>query len=98
MAELFEVIMVVLFGCSWPVNLIKAYKARTAKGTSLLFLCLLIVGYISGIISKLINPVYMHSFGEKWYVLFFYVLNLIMIIGNLIVYFRNKSLDKKEQK
>ena len=96
-AELFEIIMIVSFGASWPMNVLKSYKARTAKGKSLGFLCLIFFGYIAGIISKLINETYMASFSEKWYVLFFYVLNLIMVGMDLILYFRNKQLDKKAE-
>ena len=96
MAEILEIIMVVSFGASWPLNVIKSYKARTAKGKSLPFLCLILFGYIAGIISKLVNESYMASFNEKWYVLFFYVLNFIMVAIDFILYFRNLSLDKKE--
>ena len=55
MAELFEIIMIVSFGASWPMNVLKSYRAKTAKGKSLGFLCLIFFGYIAGIISKLIN-------------------------------------------
>ena len=55
MAEILEVIMIVSFGASWPLNVIKSYKARTTKGKSLAFLCLIFFGYIAGIISKLLN-------------------------------------------
>ncbi|MBP3626763.1 MAG: hypothetical protein J6J39_01790 [Clostridia bacterium] len=96
MAELLEITMIVSFGASWPLNVIKSYKARTAKGKSLPFLCLILFGYIAGIISKLVNESYMASFNEKWYVLFFYVLNFIMVAIDFILYFRNLSLDKKE--
>lgn len=98
MAELFEIIMIVSFGASWPLNVIKSYKARTTKGKSLGFLCLIFFGYIAGITSKLINPDYMANFGEKWYVLFFYVLNLLMVGADLILYARNRALDKKNGK
>ena len=97
MAELLEIIMIVSFGASWPMNVIKSYKARTAKGKSLGFLCLIFFGYIAGIASKLVNEAYMASFSEKWYVLFFYVLNIIMVGADLILYFRNKKLDKKNE-
>ena len=98
MAELLEITMIVSFGASWPLNVIKSYKARTAKGKSLPFLCLILFGYIAGIISKLVNESYMASFNEKWYVLFFYVLNFIMVAIDFILYFRNLSLDKKNSK
>ena len=92
--ELLEIIMVVSFGASWPLNVMKSYKARTTKGKSLGFLCLIFFGYIAGIISKLLNEAYMASFADKWYVLFFYVLNLIMVGTDLILYARNARLDK----
>ncbi len=97
MAEILEVLMVVSFGASWPFNVIKAYKARTAKGKSLLFLCLILFGYIVGIASKLVNDAYMANFADKWYVLFFYCLNFIMVSADLIVYFRNKKFDKENE-
>ena len=95
MAEFLEVVMIVSFGASWPMNVMKFYKARTTKGKSLAFLCLILFGYVAGITGKLINPVYMASFGEKWYVLFFSVLNFVMVCADLCLYFRNKNLDKK---
>ncbi len=94
MAEILEIIMIVSFGASWPLNVIKSYRARTTKGKSLAFLCLIFFGYIAGIASKFVNPSYMEQFAEKWYVLFFYFLNLIMVGMDLIIYFRNKRLDK----
>lgn len=95
MSEILEIVMIVSFGASWPLNVMKSYKARTAKGKSLSFLCLIFFGYIAGIASKLMNETYMAAFSEKWYVLFFYVLNLVMVGADLVLYFRNKALDKK---
>jgi len=94
MPELLEITMLICFGFSWPLNVIKSYKARTAKGKSLPFLCLIIAGYIAGIASKFINPAF--DYAEKWYVLFFYFLNLIMVSLDLFMYFRNRRLDKME--
>lgn len=95
MAEILEVIMVVSFGASWPLSVLKSYKARTTKGKSLLFLCLIFFGYIVGITSKFVNEQYMAEFASKWYVLFFYCLNLIMVGADLIIYVRNKKIDKE---
>ena len=92
MAELFEILMIVSFGFSWPLNVIKSYKARTTKGKSLAFLLLIFAGDICGITSKLIAPTF------KWYVMFFYVLNLLMVGLDLIMYVRNYNLDKKAEK
>lgn len=98
MAELLEITMIVSFGISWPVNVVKSFKSRTTKGKSLLFLALIFFGYIAGIASKLVNESYMAQFGSKWYVLFFYVLNFIMVGTDMLLYFRNLSLDKKKAK
>ncbi|MBQ8689726.1 MAG: hypothetical protein IJ515_05125 [Clostridia bacterium] len=97
MAEILEVIMIVSFGASWPLNVIKSYKARTTKGKSLAFLLLIFFGYIAGIISKIVNDVYMAEIGQKWYVLFFYVLNFIMVGADLLMYVRNSRLDKLQK-
>lgn len=98
MAEFFEILMIVSFGASWPMNVVKSFKARTAKGKSLGFLCLIFFGYIAGITSKLINDSYMASFASKWYVLFFYILNLVMVGIDLCLYIRNKRLDNEAQR
>jgi len=97
MSEILEIIMIVSFGFSWPMNVIKAYKARTAKGKSLSFLLLILFGYICGITSKFLNEAYMASFSEKWYVVIFYILNFCMVSADLFVYIRNRRLDKQKE-
>jgi hypothetical protein len=94
MSELLEIVMIVSFGASWPLNVLKSYKARTTKGKSLAFLCLIFFGYIAGITSKLVNEAYMAAFAQKWYVLFFYILNCAMVGVDLLLYARNYRLDK----
>ncbi|MBQ8802198.1 MAG: hypothetical protein IJZ53_00995 [Tyzzerella sp.] len=88
MGSIFESIMLICFGLSWPLNVIKAYKARTAKGTSLPFILLIITGYVAGITAKLIT-------GQINYVLVVYLLNLAIVSMNVVVYFRNVALDRK---
>lgn len=88
MSAIFETIMLLCFGLSWPINLRKAYKAKTTKGTSLLFILLIIFGYVAGITAKLISS-------QTNYVLVVYLLNLAVVLLNLVVYFRNKAFDKK---
>ena len=91
--ELFDIMMVISFGASWPLNVMKSYRARTTKGKSLGFLLLIFFGYIIGIIGKILTPNF--DWGKKWYTVFFYVLNLIMVGIDLILYVRNYRLDKK---
>lgn len=86
MSAILETVMLVCFGLSWPINLLKAYRARTAKGSSLFFILLITVGYVAGTAAKLVS-------GQITYVLAVYVINLIMVLANLAVYFRNRRLD-----
>ena len=88
MSGIFETVMLVCFGLSWPLNVIKAYKAGTTKGTSLPFILLIITGYIAGISAKLIS-------GQVNYVLVVYFLNLAIVSLNVLVYIRNAALDRK---
>ena len=97
MSELFEILMLVAFGASWPLNVIKSIKSKSTKGKSIVFLILIFSGYICGILAKLINPVYMASFSSKWYVLAVYVLNLIMVETDLCLYFRNGAYDRRRE-
>lgn len=88
MGSLLEAVMMVCFGLSWPINVIKAYKARTAKGTSLPFILLITTGYIAGITAKIVS-------GSINYVLAVYLFNLAVVALNIVVYFRNCALDRK---
>lgn len=97
MSELFEILMVLFFGISWPVNIARSWKARTAKGKSLLFLCFIFIGYVAGIIAKLTNAAYLSQFSQKWYVLIFYCINICMVSIDILIYFRNSRLDKTQQ-
>ena len=87
--EIGEILMLISFGFSWPFNAVKSYKARTTKGKSLPFLLRVVFGYIRGIVAKLTNPN-----GFKWYVMFFYVLNVCMVLVDVALYFRNLRLDR----
>ena len=98
MSEILEIVMLVSFGASWPLNVLKSYRARTTRGKSLPFLLLIFCGYIAGIAAKVLNETYMSEFGRKWYVLCFYFLNLTMVGIDLLLYFRNYRLDKAAEK
>lgn len=86
MAELFEAAMLICFGLSWPLNAFKAYKAKTAKGTSWQFIGLITVGYALGIAAKFVS-------GSINWVLAVYFINVICLGVNWLVYFRNRKLD-----
>lgn len=91
MTQALEATMLVCFGLSWPINLIKNFKAGTAKSMSLKFILLIILGYIAGISTKFIT----HQFN---YVLIVYFINIAIVSLNLGVYFLNKHKDKVNEK
>lgn len=86
MSSILEAIMLICFGLSWPINTMKAYKARSAKNMSLPFILMIILGYIAGISAKILM-------NQTNYVLVVYFINLVVVSLNLLVYFRNKKLD-----
>lgn len=88
MSQALEAGMLLCFGISWPMSLIKNIKSHTAKNMSIGFIMLIITGYISGIVSKLCS----HTYG---YVLAVYLVNLFIVSLNLIVYFVNRRLDRR---
>ena len=55
MAQIFETIMLVCFGLSWPFNITKSLRARTAKGKSVMFEIVIIIGYLCGLAGKFIS-------------------------------------------
>jgi hypothetical protein len=91
LTEIFEAAMVICFGLSWPVSIIKSYRARTSKGKSILFMSFIWIGYVFGIFSKILS-------GTITYVFVFYILNLIMVSIDCVLYFRNAKIDKGCQK
>ena len=103
MASIMEALMVVCFGLSWPLNISKAWKARSTKGMSLPFYLLLWLGYVFAVTGKLLSIYYcIHIAGTaavwtdvvRGYVMFFYVVNLLMLSAGILIYFRNARLEK----
>lgn len=83
---MFEVLMLICFGCSWPINVYKSYKSRSTSGKSLTFLLIIVAGYVFGIAGKIMS-------GNINYVLIFYLLNLLVVSADIALYFRNKSIE-----
>ena len=87
MAQVFEMIMLICFGLSWPFNIAKSLRSRTAKGKSLWFEVCIIVGYLCGLAWKFIC-------GNVTYVAAFYILDIAMVTTDLVLTVRNKRLDQ----
>ena len=91
MAQMFEVIMLLCFGVSWPFNIAKSLRSRTAKGKSVFFEICIITGYLFGLAGKFIS-------GNITYVVAFYILDVAMVSVDLALTIRNQRLDQMAQK
>lgn len=91
-AKILEVVMLVCFGCSWPLNVYKSIKTKSTKGKSLLFLVLIDLGYIAGMTSKFVSTTF--DWSKDWWVFAIYVLNFVMVTTDLVLYFINYSREK----
>lgn len=85
--SIFEVIMLVCFGAAWPFSIYKSYKSGQTAGKSLLFLYVILVGYLSGIIHKLLYSPNL--------VILLYGLNMVMVLIDLALYYHNQRLQKQ---
>ena len=99
-AGVLEMLMLITFGISWPINVAKAWKARSTKGISVMFYLLILLGYVFGIAAKLTliahyAPAPWYE-TVRWYVMFFYVLNTLMVSAGVVTFFRNRALERKE--
>ena len=86
-----EAAMLCLFGCSWPFNIAKSLRAKTAKGKSVGFELLIFVGYIIGLFGKLYA---WKTTGTLAYSTWFYIADLLMVAFDLVLYFVNAKRDR----
>ena len=92
-AKILEATMLILFGISWPFNLIKSIRTKSTKGKSLLFLVLIDIGYIAGITSKFFSTSFVWT--TDWWVFAIYVINFLFVSADLTMYFINRSKEAK---
>ena len=93
-SKIFEAVMMVCFGVSWPLSILRTYRVKNPAGKSIAFLWLIIVGYISGIVSKIVG-------GNIDWVIGLYAINAAMVATDLaLVYFyraRNLAAEKSRK-
>ena len=89
--QIFEFIMLICFGLSWPISVYKSIKCKSTQGKSVVFIFAIIIGYISGIIGKIVN-------GQLTYVLILYCINLLVVCVDLVLFFINREHEKSQNK
>ena len=86
MIPVFEIIMLACFGLSWPISVYKSLTSHSTKGKSVVFIIAIIIGYLSGIIGKILSH-------QITYVLVLYIINLLMVSIDLVLYFINRKRE-----
>jgi hypothetical protein len=79
----FEAIMLLCFGASWPFSVYKTWKIKNAQGKSLRFMVLVLVGYASGIVHKIVY--------SPDAVIYLYVLNMVVVSVDLVLCLRYRN-------
>ena len=82
-----EMTMLICFGAAWPLSIYKSYTSKSTAGKSVFFLIIIMIGYIAGILNKLL---YNYDF-----VIYLYILNLLMVFIDTMLYFKNSKALKK---
>lgn len=82
----FEIVMLVLFGISWPISIAKALRTKRVAGKSPLFMLTICTGYLFGVIHKI-------HYAFDW-VTGLYALNMVLILTDLALYFRYSSRNR----
>ena len=82
--SIFEALMLICFGASWPAAIWKTYSTKNVKGKSRLFAWLVIIGYACGMVHKIL-----YNFD---FVFYLYVINLLLVATDLTLVYRYKKL------
>ncbi|MCL1972699.1 MAG: hypothetical protein FWG57_06920 [Endomicrobia bacterium] len=88
--SVFEAVMMLCFGSAWPFSIYKSYTSRSNKGKSLWFLIIVLIGYTSGVLHKIL-----FNFD---FVITFYIFNLTLVLIDTALYFRNYRILQSSSK
>lgn len=86
MVQIFECIMLLCFGISWPVSVYKSYTSHSTQGKSLIFMSAILIGYIAGITGKILS-------GNINYVLLVYMFNFFVVSIDFFLFFVNRKRE-----
>lgn len=86
--SIWEVLFLLCFAISWPVSIAKSLRTKVVIGKSPLFMSLVVLGYIFGIIHKLLY--------SRDIVIFMYIFNATLVSIDLFLYFLYIGKNRKE--
>lgn len=85
-AEILEAVMLICFGASWPLAILKTLRVRKVTGKSLPFLCMVLIGYMAGLGAKFALAAARQE-PVAWVALF-YAINGAMVLIDILLYLR----------
>jgi hypothetical protein len=87
--KIFEAIMLFCFGLAWPFSIYRTWKTKTSTSKSMFFLCIILLGYISGIFFKI--------YGTLDEVICLYILNSTIVAIDIVLTlkYREKNVVNK---
>lgn len=85
--SIFEIIMLICFGAAWPFSIYKSYKSRSNAGKSIVFLFVVLIGYVAGMLHKIF-----YNFDV---VIYLYALNAALVLTDMLLYYRNSRQTSK---
>ena len=92
MVGVLEAAMLICFGISWPVDILKCLRTRRTEGKSLAFMSIILFGYICGIGAKISKASLKGEQIETVTIL--YVLNLVLVAVDIGLYLHFSKLGR----
>ena len=86
----FEIIMLICFGAAWPFSIYRSWVSHSTKGKSLLFMVIVMCGYIAGVFHKI--------YFDQDIVIFLYALNFFMVAIDVALYLCNRAEENRSEK
>jgi hypothetical protein len=81
--------MLICFGTSWPVDILKTLRTRRTEGKSVAFMTLILLGYLFGLGAKLLRAAQANEAPEAVTIL--YVVNAVLIAVDIALTLRFRS-------
>ena len=81
----YEALMLVCFGISWPISIMKSLRKKVVIGKSPLFMLVISAGYIFGILHK-------YFYAMDW-VIYLYMVNVVLVLTDLGLYYYYRGIS-----
>ncbi len=90
-SQYLEATMMICFGVSWPMAILKTWRTKKVSGKSLPFLLLIFFGYVAGIAAKLVQAGFHHT--RPGWVTALYAANAILVAVDVTLYLKYRKAE-----